>query len=179
MYWLLRNIGPCCVTIMMLASKGALGASHAEGDLMIFGIRSPVGRHMLESLDHYNLMLVHDFGAFTSLAFFIVLWNIDKNNSMHKILGRVLAFPLITAIVTGFMLIYIRKSETDVHIHAKELGRMTISTQGYSVIGICFNAFILDRWLKGAHAHYGLLLFHIFNLVSYFYLLGIWKLQSR
>ncbi|RYG62724.1 hypothetical protein EON64_17330, partial [archaeon] len=138
---------------------------HAEGDEMTSGIRSPVGRHQLESWEHYNLMVAHNIGAWCSLVFFAVLWRISKTNPLHRYLGRLLAVPLVLAIVTGFMLIYFRKSEELIHIHGQQIGRMTIVTQGFTVIGICLNAAVLQRWVRGPAASPGLLALHAFNLL--------------
>lgn len=139
-------------------------ASHAEGDSMTDGIRSLVGRHQLESMEHLYWFYAHDFFAFTSLLLFAILWNMSKSNPYHKWIGRFLAFPLIGAIVTGFKLIAFRTSDEFVHIHAIQLGRMTISTQGYCVIGICLNAFIYLRWVKEEWMNKALLLIHAFNV---------------
>ncbi len=139
-------------------------ASHAEGDDMKHGIRSPVGRHHLESLEHLYLFYVHDFFAFTSLFLFTVLWNMKKSNPWHKRIGRILAAPLIGAIITGFKLIAFRTSDSYVHIHAIQLGRVTISTQGYCVIGIIINAFVYLRWIEEAWMNKSLVVLHGFNV---------------
>lgn len=153
------------VSIIIFAALSiAQGASHAEGDDMTHGIRSPVGRHHLESIEHLYLFYAHDFFAFSSLFLFAVLWNMKKSNPLHKWIGRFLIIPLVGAIVTGFKLIAFRTSDSYVHIHAIQLGRVTISTQGYCVIGICINAFVYLRWIEESWLNKSLLILHGFNV---------------
>ena len=67
-------------------------------------------------------------------------------NGTHRLVGRVCGVFLLFALLSGFALIYIREIEELLHITANLLSRVAIASQGYCIVGICLNAFILQRW---------------------------------
>ena len=144
---------------------------------------SPISRHEVDTFSHFLIFLIHDISAIVTLMFYAyLLWleKGDKNHhkSHHVLTGRLCGLSLVTALITGFLLIFATKKDDDVlyHIIPNDLNKTTVITQGYVVIGIILDAFVHERYLKNKFFSVLLILFHIFSLVMGFkslaYLLG-------
>ena len=126
---------------------------------------SPLSRHELEDWQHFVVFCVHDISSIISCGFFVYLFALSLTDPYHKIIGRICGVNFVVTVISGFVLVYARKTETMKHITPSLLNTKTITTQGFCVLGICFNAFLLKRHIYNRLFPIMLVCFHIYGIL--------------
>jgi hypothetical protein len=152
---------------IILISNYVLSVSHAEGQDMTEGLRSPVGRHQLEDYFHYIMFIIHDITSFFSCLFVIFQFYRNKDK-LHPIFGYIFILFFLGSIITGFWLIWLRSNDDKLHINSRDINVITISTQGYCLIGITLHTFVLGKVTLNKNFIFFLKSFHYFNILMGF-----------
>jgi hypothetical protein len=151
--------------INLLLLGNVISVSHAEGQDMGKGLRSPIGRHQLESYFHYFMFVIHDISSV--LACILIVFQFLRNKDrLHHIYGYTFLVNFFIALITGFWLIYIRSNDDKLHINSKEINLYTITTQGYCLIALFLHTFILGKRTLNKNFILFVKILHYFNILT-------------
>ena len=131
-------------------------------------INSPLGRHEVENMTHYYFFCLHDITSILSLiGFAYLLWHGKGKKDNHVIIGRICGVVLLIAVISGFILIFSRTKGDDALVHTTpfDLNRALFLNQGITVVGLIFNAFLFQRWIKSSLFSLFLVFYHSFSFV--------------